>query len=246
MQKRNYQQLQPEERMTIPSMRQQGSSEPRAGAQHVSDVRLCVGAPMMRMWPNDPALRVSHETIYTAIYAQQRGDLRRQLIACLRHGHSTRMSRRRGTDRRGQIRDMMSIHVGPPEVEDRVLPGHWEGDFIKGAGNQSSVGVAGVQASPPGKPDTCLQTVLHHKRSLQNASGPYMQEVDPQHPLQPNRRQASLALRVIRLDDRQQPRPRDDLLHLAEKALTPGHPLLARTFRFRKTDLPLHRRGSVP
>jgi IS30 family transposase len=65
----------------------------------------------------------------------------RQLIACLRHGHSTRMSRTRGTDRRGQIPDMISIHVRPPEIEDRLLPGHWEGDFIKGAGNQSSVGV---------------------------------------------------------------------------------------------------------
>jgi IS30 family transposase len=73
---------------------------------------------------------VSHETIYTAIYAQPRGELRPQLIACLRHGHSTRMSRKRGTDRRGQIPDTVSIHVRPPEVDDRVMPGHWEGDFI--------------------------------------------------------------------------------------------------------------------
>src|SRR6201988_782674 len=43
--------------------------------------------------------------------------------------------------RRGQIPDMVSIHVRPPEVNDRVMPGHWEGDFIKGAGNQSSIGV---------------------------------------------------------------------------------------------------------
>ena len=84
---------------------------------------------------------MSHETIYTAIYAQPRGELRRQLIACLRRGHSTRMPRTRGVDRRGQIPDMLSIHVRPPEIEDRVMPGHWEGDFIKGAGNQSSVGV---------------------------------------------------------------------------------------------------------
>src|SRR5258705_11314388 len=51
------------------------------------------------------------------------------------------MSRKRGTDRRGQIPEMVSIHVRPPEVDGRVMPGHWEGDFIKGAGNQSSVGV---------------------------------------------------------------------------------------------------------
>lgn len=199
MPKRTYQQLQPEERMTIASMRQQGSSVramartlgrsaatvsrelarntcPAVGyasapAQALSAARREAARPrarlhpqgvtwrvvltllawkwspqqisgtLRRMWPNDPTLRVSHETIYTAIYAQPRGELRRQLIACLRHGHSTRMSRKRGTDRRGQIPDMVSIHVRPPEVEDRVMPGHWEGDFIKGAGNQSSVGV---------------------------------------------------------------------------------------------------------
>ena len=96
---------------------------------------------LKRVWPDDPSMHVSHESIYTAIYAQPRGELRRLLIACLRHGRSTRMPRKRGTDRRGQIPEMLSIHVRPPEVEDRVMPGHWEGDFIKGAGNKSSVGV---------------------------------------------------------------------------------------------------------
>ena len=85
---------------------------------------------------------MSHETIYTAIYANARGELRRELIACLRHGHSTRLARSRGTDRRrGQIPDMVSIHMRPPEVNDRIMPGHWEGDLIKGAGNQSTIGV---------------------------------------------------------------------------------------------------------
>ena len=96
---------------------------------------------LKRVWPDDTSRHVSHETIYTAIYAQPRGELRRQLIACLRHGRNTRMPRTRGVDRRGQIPEMVSIHVRPPEVEDRVMPGHWEGDFIKGAGNRSSVGV---------------------------------------------------------------------------------------------------------
>ena len=100
-----------------------------------------ISGTLKRMYPTDSTQHVSHETIYTAIYAQPRGELRRQLIACLRRGHSTRMPRTRGTDRRGQIPDMVSIHVRPPEIEDRLLPGHWEGDFIKGAGNQSSVGV---------------------------------------------------------------------------------------------------------
>jgi len=52
-----------------------------------------ISGTLKRMSPNDPTQHVSHETIYTAIYAQPRGELRRQLIACLRHGHSTRMSR---------------------------------------------------------------------------------------------------------------------------------------------------------
>lgn len=100
-----------------------------------------IAATLRRVYPDDPTRQVSHETIYTAIYAHAKGELRRELIACLRQGKATRMPRSRGTDRRGQIPEMVSIHVRPPEVEDRVLPGHWEGDLIKGAGNKSSVGV---------------------------------------------------------------------------------------------------------
>jgi IS30 family transposase len=84
---------------------------------------------------------VSLETIYTAIYAQPRGELRRQVIACLRLGHSTRMPLTRDVDRRDQIPDMVSIHVRPLEIEDLMMPAHWEGNFIKGHGNRSSVGV---------------------------------------------------------------------------------------------------------
>jgi IS30 family transposase len=100
-----------------------------------------IAGTLKRVFPNEPGRHVSHETIYTAIYAQPRGELRRQLIACLRRGRSTRMPRTRGDDRRGQIPDMVSIHMRPPEVQDRVMPGHWEGEFIKGAGNKSAVGV---------------------------------------------------------------------------------------------------------
>jgi IS30 family transposase len=69
-----------------------------------------------------------------------RGGLRKDLIACLRHGRPKRRPRSRGQDRRGQISDMLSLHVRPPEVEDRLVQGHWEGDLIKGARNQSAVG----------------------------------------------------------------------------------------------------------
>ena len=100
-----------------------------------------ISAPLKRGFPHQREFRVSRETIFTAIYAHARGELRRELIACLRYGRSTRLPRSRGTDRCGQIPEMISIHVRPPEVEDRVMPGHWEGDFIKSAGNKSLVGV---------------------------------------------------------------------------------------------------------
>jgi IS30 family transposase len=100
-----------------------------------------IAGTLKRVFVDEPERCVSHETIYTAIYAQPRGELRRQLIAYLRHGRSTRMPRSRGDDRRGQIAEMVSIHVRPPEIDERIIPGHWEDDFIKGAGNKSSVGV---------------------------------------------------------------------------------------------------------
>jgi IS30 family transposase len=90
--------------------------------------------------PDMPSLQVSHETIYTAIYAMPRGALRTDVIGWLRFGHAKRRPRARGEDRRGRIPDMVSIHDRPSEVEDRLIPGHWEGDLIKGAHNRSSVG----------------------------------------------------------------------------------------------------------
>jgi len=90
--------------------------------------------------PEAPSLQVSHETIYTAIYAMPRGELRTQVIGWLRFGHAKRRPRARGEDRRGRIPDMVSIHVRPPEVDERLVPGHWEGDLIKGAYNRSAVG----------------------------------------------------------------------------------------------------------
>jgi len=90
--------------------------------------------------PETPTLQVSHETIYTAIYLMPRGELRKEVIGWLRFGHAKRRPRTRGEDRRGRIPDMVSIHERPPEVEERLVPGHWEGDLIKGTGNRSAVG----------------------------------------------------------------------------------------------------------
>jgi len=87
-----------------------------------------------------PSLQVSHETIYSAIYLMPRGELRTEVIGWLRFGHAKRRPRARGEDRRGQIPGMVSIHERPPEVDERLVPGHWEGDLIKGKGNRTSVG----------------------------------------------------------------------------------------------------------
>jgi len=100
-----------------------------------------IAATLKRVFPDQPERHVSHEALYTAIYTQPRGELRKPLVAGLRHGRSTRWPRTRGEERRGQIPDRVSIHVRPPEMDDRIMPGHWEGHFIKGAGNPSSVDV---------------------------------------------------------------------------------------------------------
>ena len=88
--------------------------------------------------PNDPLMRVSHETIYRSLYVQSRGELRRQLAANLRTGRSTRKPRGR-VEMRGRIVDMVPIADRPPEADDRRVPGHWEGDLLIGAAGRSAV-----------------------------------------------------------------------------------------------------------
>lgn len=100
-----------------------------------------ISRTLRRQHPHQPAWHVSHETIYTAIYAAPRGELRRALVALLRQHKCARRPRGQGTDRRGRMPDLPSIHDRPSEANERLLPGHWEGDLIKGARGQSSVGV---------------------------------------------------------------------------------------------------------
>jgi transposase, IS30 family len=83
-------------------------------------------------YPGDPAMRVSHETIYQSLYVYPRGGLRRELQASLRTGRELRRPRRR-KDARGQIIDAVPIGQRPPEVEGRLVPGHHEGDLLMGS-----------------------------------------------------------------------------------------------------------------
>jgi transposase, IS30 family len=97
-----------------------------------------IAARLRVEYPEDPEMRISHETIYRSLYVQARGELRRQLSAHLRSGRSQRRPRGR-VEHRGRIPDMVSISERPPEIEDRAVPGHWEGDLLVGAGQQSFI-----------------------------------------------------------------------------------------------------------
>jgi IS30 family transposase len=99
-----------------------------------------IAARLCRDYPDDMSKRISHETIYAAIYIIPRGELRRTFLACLRQHRKVRRPRSRGTDRRGQIPNRTAIALRPPEVDTRLVPGHWEGDLLKGSANRSAVG----------------------------------------------------------------------------------------------------------
>ena len=95
---------------------------------------------LRRVYPNEPGWQVSAETIYSYLYVLPRGELRRELLSHLRQHRKHRRPRSRGTDRRGQIPEMISIEERPREVADRTIPGHWEGDIILGRRHQSALG----------------------------------------------------------------------------------------------------------
>jgi IS30 family transposase len=89
------------------------------------------------VYPDDESLRVSHETIYRSLFIQARGALKKELLDQLRSKRRMRCSRHASASgqSRGQIVDAVSIRERPVEVEDRAVPGHWEGDLLAGAKN---------------------------------------------------------------------------------------------------------------
>jgi IS30 family transposase len=118
-------------------------------AQH-SALRACVAEKLEADWspqqiagwlertyPQDPEMRVSHETIYLSLFVQSRGVLKRALIRHLRRRKTMRRSQHATTagQARGQISDAVSIRERPASVEDRAVPGHWEGDLLAGKSN---------------------------------------------------------------------------------------------------------------
>ena len=111
-------------------------------------LRLVVAAKLELRWsptqisgwlvsefPDDPEMRVSHETIYMSLFVQSRGALRKELTRYLRSGHTTRRPKGHTVmNGQGQLRGVLNIRERPAEANDRAVPGHWEGDLLMGKG----------------------------------------------------------------------------------------------------------------
>ncbi|MCH7670484.1 MAG: IS30 family transposase [Acidobacteria bacterium] len=97
-----------------------------------------ISARLVIEFPDDPEMRVSHETIYRSLFVQSWGALTKELTACLRTGRTRRRPHGR-KDPGGYIKDMVVISDRPAEIEDRAVPGHWEGDLIVGSGGHSAI-----------------------------------------------------------------------------------------------------------
>jgi len=91
-------------------------------------------------YPNSRSMRISHESIYQHIYCLPRGELKKELMRGLRRERKLRQSRKYAHYRKQRIRDVVSISERPKEVEDRIIPGHWEGDLIVGKQYSNALG----------------------------------------------------------------------------------------------------------
>ncbi|MHB1451529.1 MAG: IS30 family transposase [Coriobacteriia bacterium] len=122
-------------------------------------------------FPDDETMRISHETIYKTLFVQARGVLKKELMRHLRTRRSMRRSIHSTTkgQERGGIKDAISIAQRPPEVADRVVPGHWEGDLIVGSNNSQVATLVErtsrfvVLVKTEGKDATSVRTALERQ-----------------------------------------------------------------------------------
>ena len=91
-------------------------------------------------YPKDMTMRIAPETIYAYLFILPRGELKKELLACLRQNRKRRHRQARNTQNERKLEDMLSIEERPKEVEDRIIPGHWESDLIVGKNNRSAIG----------------------------------------------------------------------------------------------------------
>ena len=133
--------------------------------QHCSPEQIAGRLPLE--FPDDKDMRVSHETIYQSLFVHGRGALRKELVTCLRSGRITRRPHSRAVTGRGKIKDMAMIADRPADVDDRAIPGDWEGDLILGSvASKSSIGTLVERSSrlvvlfPLGQDRTAQRTRL--------------------------------------------------------------------------------------
>jgi IS30 family transposase len=116
----------------------------RAGVQQLLDKRYSpdqIAGRLRLLHPDNEAMQISHESIYQSLYVYPRGELTRELKAGLRRGRTVRRRRGNKSQTRGKIPGAVSIHDRPEDVETRLVPGHHEGDLIKGSvASNSAVG----------------------------------------------------------------------------------------------------------
>ena len=121
------------------------ATRPRLHAIVVAKLKLRWSPQQIAGWlrlehGDDPELQVSHETIYTSLFVQSRGALKRELTQYLRTRRALRRPRAtHGSHGGGQLRDPINISARPAEADDRAVPGHWEGDLLLGSGNSAIV-----------------------------------------------------------------------------------------------------------
>lgn len=99
-----------------------------------------IAKELIKDYPVDMTMRIAPETIYTYLYVLPRGSLKKELLSYLRQNRKRRHQQSRGVKMKRKIEDMLSIEERPKEVEDRTIPGHWEGDLIIGKYNRSVLG----------------------------------------------------------------------------------------------------------
>jgi IS30 family transposase len=149
--------------------RRHGRRQDRRWAAAWSPEQIARRLPME--FPDDPSMRISHEAIYQALYVQGRGALRRDLTACLRTGRALRVPRARTRGRgKGFVSDEILIRERPAEVDDRAVPGHWEGDLIVGL-DSSAIGTLVERTS--------RFTLLLHLPRMDDQAGPRVKNGPP-------------------------------------------------------------------